>query len=73
MKIKNMIIGGFIMGAYIADLVVVAVLIVGITAIMGVLTNSFGEKVFGGKHRSEYVDQNAKFQTGWKAVGGKRK
>ncbi|NRD78436.1 hypothetical protein HPT25_13770 [Bacillus sp. BRMEA1] len=61
------------MVAYIMDLVVVAVLIVGITAIMGVLTNSLGEKVFGGKRRSEFVDQSAKFQTGWKAVGGGNK
>ncbi|WP_066368566.1 hypothetical protein [Neobacillus fumarioli] len=60
------------MGTYIADLGVVAVLIIGITAVMGVLVNSLGEKVFGGKHRNKYVHQNAKFQAGWKAVGGKR-
>ncbi|MED3623121.1 hypothetical protein [Neobacillus thermocopriae] len=61
------------MGAYITDLTVVAILIIGLTAVMGVILNSIGEKVFGGKHRSEYVDQSARFQTGWKAVGGKRK
>ncbi|MEH7073732.1 hypothetical protein [Neobacillus drentensis] len=61
------------MGAYIMDLTIVALLIVGITALMGVITNSFGEKVFGGKNRSEFVDESAKYQTGWKAVGGKRK
>ncbi|MDQ1147081.1 hypothetical protein QE429_003908 [Bacillus sp. SORGH_AS 510] len=61
------------MGAYITDLTIVALLIVGITALMGVITNSFGEKVFGGKRRSEYVDESAKYQTGWKAVGGKKK
>ncbi|ETI66766.1 hypothetical protein BAVI_20823, partial [Neobacillus vireti LMG 21834] len=53
------------MGAYITDLAIVALLIVGITALMGVITNSFGEKVFGGKHRSEFVDESAKYQTGW--------
>ncbi|MEO2077554.1 MAG: hypothetical protein ABGX20_19635 [Bacillus sp. (in: firmicutes)] len=61
------------MGAYITDLTIVALLIVGITALMGVITNSFGEKVFGGKRRSEYVDESARYQTGWKAVGGKKK
>ncbi|MEH7106919.1 hypothetical protein [Bacillus sp. JJ1764] len=60
------------MGAYIVDLTVVAVLIIGITAMMGVITNTIGEKVFGGKRRSEFVDQNAKYQTGWKMVGGKK-
>ncbi|MGJ7910343.1 hypothetical protein [Neobacillus sp. LXY-1] len=60
------------MGAYIVDLTVVAVLIIGITAMMGVITNTIGEKVFGGKRRSEFVDQSAKYQTGWKMVGGKK-
>jgi hypothetical protein len=61
------------MGPYIMDLTIVALLIVGITALMGVITNSFGEKVFGGKNRSQFVDESAKYQTGWKTVGGKKK
>ena len=61
------------MGGYIADLTMVALLVIGITALMGVITNSFGEKVFGGKNRSEFVNQHAKYQKGWKAVGGKKK
>jgi hypothetical protein len=61
------------MGAYIMDLTIVALLIVGITALMGVITNGFGEKVFGGKNRSEFVDESAKYQTGWKTVGGTKK
>lgn len=65
--------GGFIMGGYIADLSMVAILIIGITAFMGVMTNGLGENVFGGKKRSEFVDQSARFQTGWKSVGGKKK
>jgi hypothetical protein len=40
---------------------------------MGVITNGFGEKVFGGKKRSEFVEQSARFQTRWKSVGGKKK
>jgi len=61
------------MGGYIIDLTVVTILIVGITAVMGVITNGIGEKVFGGKNRTEFVDESAKYQTGWKMVGGKRK
>lgn len=59
--------------AYITDLTIVALLIVAITALMGVITNSIGEKVFGGKRRTEFVDESAKYQTGWKTVGGKQK
>jgi len=58
---------------YITDLTVVALLIIGITAVLGVVTNGIGEKLFGGKQKTEFVDQSAKFQTGWKQVGGKRK
>ncbi|MBS4212139.1 MULTISPECIES: hypothetical protein [Neobacillus] len=61
------------MAGYITDLTVVALLVIGITAFMGVITNGIGEKVFGGKRRSEFVDQSARFQTGWKTVGGKKK
>lgn len=61
------------MGGYITDLTIVTLLIVGITALMGTITNGIGEKVFGGKHRTEFVDESAKYQTGWKAVGGKKK
>ncbi|MFJ7729350.1 hypothetical protein ACIQXV_24920 [Neobacillus sp. NPDC097160] len=61
------------MGGYIADLTMVALLIVAITALMGVITNSIGEKVFGGKRRTEFTDESAKYRTGWKAVGGTKK
>ena len=60
------------MGGYITDLTIVALLIIALTALMGVITNSIGEKVFGGKRRTEFVDESAKYRTGWKAVGGKR-
>lgn len=61
------------MAGYIMDLTIVALLIVGLTALMGVITNGIGERVFGGKNRSEYVTQSERFLTGWKTVGGKRK
>lgn len=61
------------MQEYIIDLTLVTLLIVGITAVMGVLTNGVGVKVFGGKRKSEFVDVQAKYTTGWKSVGGKSK
>ncbi len=62
----------FIMGGYIMDLTLVAGLIIGITATIGVLMNGVGIKFFGGKNRSEFSDQSARLQTGWKNVGGKK-
>jgi hypothetical protein len=64
---------GDIMGAYIVDFILVAGLVIGITAINGVLVNGFGEKFIGRKHKSEFVDQSARIQTGWKQVGGGHK
>ncbi|GIN62972.1 hypothetical protein J27TS8_29650 [Robertmurraya siralis] len=61
------------MPGYIMDLTIVAVLIIGITALMGVLLNGIGTKVFGGKNKSEFVDKSEKIQTGWKSVGGFKK
>ncbi|MFB9987346.1 hypothetical protein [Bacillus benzoevorans] len=61
------------MGAYIVDFILVAGLIIGITAINGVLVNGFGEKFIGRKHKSEYVDKSAQIQSGWKQVGGGHK
>ncbi|MDR7000798.1 hypothetical protein J2Y67_003268 [Neobacillus niacini] len=60
-------------GGYIADLTIVAVLVVGITALMGVITNGVGERVFGGKKRTEFTDRVSSYQTNWKQVGGNRK
>ncbi|MBU8877469.1 hypothetical protein BGM26_00515 [Bacillus sp. FJAT-29790] len=61
------------MVGYITDLTLLALLIIGITATMGVFTNGLGEKLFGGKNSSEFVDQSERFQTGWNSVGGKKK
>ena len=60
-------------GGYIADLAMVAILVVGITAIMGVITNGIGEKVFGRKNRREFSGRSEKYQANWKTVGGNRK
>lgn len=61
------------MAGYITDLTIVALLIVSITALMGVISNGIGEKLFGGKQKSEFVDKSASIQTGWNNVGGKKK
>ncbi|WP_019153232.1 hypothetical protein [Robertmurraya massiliosenegalensis] len=61
------------MPGYIMDLTIVAVLIIGITALMGVILNGIGTKIFGGKNKSEFVDKSEKIQTGWKSVGGFKK
>ncbi|MGJ7919592.1 hypothetical protein [Neobacillus sp. LXY-4] len=58
---------------YIIDFTVVSLLIIGITAFMGALTNGIGNKLASSKHRTEFVDQSAKVQVGWKQVGGKKK
>jgi len=55
---------------YIFDFAMIAALIVGITALNGVITNSIGENLFGGKNRSEFKNATDKTQVGWKPVGG---
>ncbi|MFB6465344.1 hypothetical protein ACE38V_00855 [Cytobacillus sp. Hz8] len=59
------------MVGYLTDLVIVALLIIGITATIGVFTNGIGNIIFGRKHKKEFVNQSTRFQTGWKSVGGK--
>ncbi|MHC0036692.1 hypothetical protein [Pseudoneobacillus sp. C159] len=58
---------------YIIDLTIVALLIIGITAFMGVIPNSIGLKLFGGKTKNEFVEKSASVQSGWKQVGGNKK
>ncbi|MBA2874931.1 hypothetical protein [Thermaerobacillus caldiproteolyticus] len=60
------------MAQYFIDLVTIGVLVIGITALMGVIANGIGEKVFGGSKRMENVEQSMKTQAGWKLVGGKK-
>lgn len=61
------------MVGYITDLTIVALLIITITALMGVITNGIGTKLFGGKDRTKFVDKSNRMQTGWKNVGGLKK
>jgi hypothetical protein len=59
------------MFTYIIDFTLVAIFVIGITAINGVLTNGIGERFFGGKSKNDVFNQSAKVQSGWKYVGGK--
>jgi hypothetical protein len=65
--------GGFLMAGYIIDLAIVTVLSVGLTAVMGSILNGVGENIFGGRKKSEFVDQADRVIAGWKSVGGKQK
>jgi hypothetical protein len=58
------------MVAYIIDFTIVGILVIGITAVMGVVTNGIGIKLFSKKQKSQFVDQSNKVQIGWKQVGG---
>ncbi|AIE59348.1 hypothetical protein [Bacillus methanolicus] len=60
------------MVGFLTDFTMFALLVIGITAIMGVFTNGIGEKLFGVKRKSEFVDQSLRVQNGWKTVGGKK-
>jgi hypothetical protein len=57
--------------AYFTDFILVAVCVIGITAINGIMTNAIGEKWFGGKRHSYIFDQSKRIQSGWNQVGGK--
>jgi hypothetical protein len=54
------------------DFTLVAILVIGITALMGVIVNGIGENLFGGSKKKEHTLQTAHTQTGWKLVGGKK-
>lgn len=61
------------MVAFFLDFTLVAILVIGITAVMGVIVNGIGEKIFGRKNGSVSFDKSASMQAGWKSVGGNRK
>jgi hypothetical protein len=60
------------MAAYFVDFLIVALLIIGITATNGVLVNGIGNKLFSRKRKSEFVNQSTRMQSGWKQVGGNK-
>ena len=61
------------MAQYFIDFIITSVLIVGITALMGVIANGIGERIFGGSKRKEHVNESKYIQSGWNLIGGKNK
>ncbi|KAA9027559.1 hypothetical protein [Niallia endozanthoxylica] len=59
--------------AYFVDFLLIALLVIGITAINGIITDGIGNKLFGRNKKSQFVNQSARIQTGWKNVGGSNK
>ncbi|RDI47765.1 hypothetical protein [Falsibacillus pallidus] len=59
------------MTEYVIDLILFSAFVIGLTAIMGVLTNGIGEKLFGGKNKRFFVEKSASIQSGWNKVGGR--
>ncbi len=57
---------------YIMDFTIVGILVIGITAIMGIISNVVGITLLGGKSKSLFVDKSNNMQSGWKSVGGKK-
>lgn len=60
--------GGLCMVGYVTDFLIVAFLIILLTALNGVISNTIGEKLFGGKNKNVYSNASLKIQSGWKAV-----
>ncbi|UOY92144.1 hypothetical protein MUG87_17160 [Ectobacillus sp. JY-23] len=55
--------------AYMIDFIVVAILVIGLTATIGILTNGIGEAI-GSKNKKKFVNKSTAVQTNWKMVGG---
>lgn len=53
---------------FIIDLIVFAVLVIGLTAMLGVISTSIGERIFGRKKGSDFYDQNMNSQKGWRKM-----
>ncbi|ARA97489.1 MULTISPECIES: hypothetical protein [Geobacillus] len=60
------------MADYFVDFVIASALIVGITALMGSMSNTIGERLFGRNKREKHVEASRRIQQGWNFVGGKK-
>lgn len=63
--------GGYRMANYIIDLILFAVVLIGISAFMGPIGTGIGY-LFSGKRKMYQVHQSEATQVGWKPVGGKQ-
>lgn len=61
------------MGSLILDTVLIALLVIGLTAFLGVIVNGVGTKIIGKKNSKEYLSKGRSYQDNWKAVGGTKK
>lgn len=61
------------MGELLIDLGIVATLVIGLTAFLGVIPEAIGVKLFGRNKKNEFVDASKRTQTNWKHVGGTKK
>ncbi|WP_078555174.1 hypothetical protein [Bacillus alkalicellulosilyticus] len=59
------------MTAFIVDFLLLAAIVIGLTALNGILTNVFGMKILGRGQVDRYTTKSAATQTGWRKVGGK--
>lgn len=60
------------MGQYFLDFVLIAGLIVGITALSGVMSSGIGTRILGKGNENLHVNHTLMTQKGWKTVGGKK-
>lgn len=55
---------------FLIDFGLVAILIIGITALNGVVLNLLGIKLFGRRKANHFTNQNSRITSDWKQVGG---
>ncbi|RZT23186.1 MULTISPECIES: hypothetical protein [Fictibacillus] len=54
--------------SFFTDLTLLALCVVGITALMGTISQVIAVKLFGGKKVSHFVDKSKSFQQNWNPV-----
>ncbi|AKU27389.1 hypothetical protein NSQ51_04100 [Geobacillus sp. FSL K6-0789] len=60
------------MAGYFIDFAIASALIVVLTALMGNISNTIGERLFGRNKSGKHVEASRRIQQGWKVVGGKK-
>lgn len=53
---------------YVIDLLLLAVLVIGLTAMLGVISTSLGERIFGRKKSNDFYNHNLNSQKGWRKM-----
>lgn len=72
MGIRKRYQGGLAMFELLVDFGLLAVLIVGITALNGIILNVIGIKIFSRGKAHKFTGQNSEVINGWNKVGGTR-